>query len=340
MYKTLSQNERERLLSQVTEAQRDFLLNKVKRGKRTIFGNIMVNEKISVIKTVDVTLQEDEKEVLDWTITDFVDFGKGNRFGKCACGLTLRFMFTVKHLKTGKTIKYGKDHLSEFLNIGVKEIKGIISDLSAIDYELDQLLLKIESNDYGYEIFYKVSDKMEVPKDIKEHIEAKVPFLDSQINRLYRNFEKLRDAEWIEERRAIFDSEQQRLHLEKERKEAMLQERKEKDREILEITKRQLHTSATFDEIAYSLVQNGVNSALEISHIMINHFGADNRLSINSMKRPYIYYDVLIALNKEVEKGNLHLDESSDMGDCIFVKNSNREKVSEGKKEEQQTFAL
>ena len=42
MYKSLSQKEREGLLSLASKEQRDFLLNKVKRGRRTSFGNIKI----------------------------------------------------------------------------------------------------------------------------------------------------------------------------------------------------------------------------------------------------------------------------------------------------------
>lgn len=341
MYKSLSQKEREGLLSLASKEQRDFLLNKVKRGRRTSFGNIMLNEKINAIKSVDLKLNEDEKDVVDWNIIDFIDYGKGNRFGKCACGISLRFMFTVQHIKTGKTIPYGKDHLSEFLNIDVKDVRGLIKELNGFDYELDELLQKIESNDYGYEIYDKVSEKFDVSKDIKQHIEANIPLLERQINRLYGYTKKLSDDEWKTERKVLLETEQQRQLLQKEQQEFALRERKERDKEILEASKAQLRFSATFAEIAYSLMLNGVNSALEISHIMINHFGADKRISVGSMKRPYIYIDVLVALSNEVENGNLFLDEESDMNDCIFMINPDKESYSQSKNEmEQQILSL
>lgn len=341
MYESLSQKERDRLLSLASEEQQDFLLNKVKRGRKTIFGNIMMNEKINAIRSVDITLTQDEKDVMDWDIIDFVDFGKGNRLGKCACGISLRFMFTVQHNKTGKTIEYGKVHLSDFLNINVKDINGLINNLYVIDYELDELLQKIESNDYGYEIYEQVSKKIDVSEDIKHHIQANVPLLERQINRLYSDFKKLRDEEWKAERKAFLETERQRQLLQKEQQEKMLREKRERDRDILETSKGQLHLSATFDEIAYSLVLSGVNSAVEISHIMVNHFGVDKRKSVSTMERPYIYFDILVALTKQVENGNLFLDEESDMNDCIFIVNPDNDQVERSKNDmEQQTLSL
>ncbi|WP_146551126.1 MULTISPECIES: hypothetical protein [Rummeliibacillus] len=94
----------------------------------------MVEEKVQAIRSVDIDLQEDERNVEDWDIIDYVDFGSGNRLGKCACGITLRFMFTVQHKRTNKTITYGKDYLRAFLNLPIKDIEAVIAGLKTIDY--------------------------------------------------------------------------------------------------------------------------------------------------------------------------------------------------------------
>lgn len=51
----------------------------------------------------------------------------------------------------GKTIQYGKDHLSMFLNKDVRDIDGVMNELDKFDDELDELLWKINENEYGYE---------------------------------------------------------------------------------------------------------------------------------------------------------------------------------------------
>lgn len=120
MYKKLSADEREQRLSVLTAEQRDFLENKMKRGRRTIFENVMREEKIAALKSIDITLQEGEVNVVDWLITDYEVFGPDNLGGRCACGRRLRYMFTVEHQITRKKIQYGVDHLSAFLNIEVR----------------------------------------------------------------------------------------------------------------------------------------------------------------------------------------------------------------------------
>ncbi len=126
MYKKLSADEKEQQLSVLTAEQRDFLEIEMKRGRRTVFENVKRDEKITALKSIDITLQVDEMNVVDWLISDYDDFGPGNLDGRCACGRRLRYMFTVEHQITRTKIQYGKDHLSAFLNIEVNEIDGVI----------------------------------------------------------------------------------------------------------------------------------------------------------------------------------------------------------------------
>lgn len=363
-YPNYSLEERETLMkSQVNSEQRQFLENELKRGKRTIFDNIMRSEKVTAIKsTDDIPLELEELDVVDWMITDFMDFGEGRRDGQCACGLSLRYQFTVEHQKTGKKIQYGKYHLSTFLNLDVRDINGVIKELDRFDYELDELLWKIENVEYGYEEFEKIPDKTVVSKGITKHIEMNVPLLDRQVGRLRKHYreqmqnilnEKLKmqfeassessqmeneplelhyeDKKKIEEQiKSLLKNEQQPIKMkENDFHKRKYHEKKEKQAKGIEATKELISYGANFDEIAFSLVSNGINSAVEISWIMINEFGMDKRISISEMDRPYIYFDVLVALMKKVDSGLLYMDESSDIDDCIFYKNPNPVEVNE-----------
>jgi len=213
-------------------------------------------------------------------------------------------MFTNEHQITHKKIQYGKDHLSAFLNIEVNEIDGVIN-------ELDELLWKTENNEYYYEYYERLPDKTVVSESIIKHIEMNVPFLDRQINRLNKHFEKqiealeeeqrkiqrevelekrqetrrqieelLKEKKKIDdmleaERKAQREAEYKRQQQENERIERLLQEKREKDAKLTDAVKAQLSYGATFNDIAYSLVLNGQNSAVAISNIMANDFGFD-----------------------------------------------------------------
>ncbi|MFG3432797.1 hypothetical protein [Lysinibacillus fusiformis] len=375
MYERISADESKQRLSVLTKEQRDFLEYEMKRGRRTVFENVMRDEKITALKSVDIKLLEDEMNVVDWLISDYDDFGPGNLGGRCACGRRLRYMFTIEHQITHNKIQYGKDHLSAFLNIEVNEIDGVINELDKIDYELDELLWKTENNEYYYEYYERLPDKTVVSESIKKHIEMNVPFLDRQINRLNKHFEKqietleeeqrkiqhevelekrqearrqieelLKEKKKIEdmleaEKKAQREAEYKRQQQENERIERLLQEKREKDAKLIDIVKAQLSYGATFNDIAYSLVLNGQHSAVAISHIMANDFGFDKRNSRGLMKRPYIYMDVLLALKKQVDNGNLIMDESSNIEDCIFYVNPYQEENSDKTEEvKQQTL--
>lgn len=56
---------------------------------------------------------------------------------------------------------------------------------------------------------------------------------------------------------------------------------------------------------------------------MVNNFNVNKEISAGTLDRPYIYFDVVVALRKQVGKGNLLMDESSNIEDCIFFINSN-----------------
>lgn len=378
MYKKLSAEEREQQLSVLTIEQRNFLENEMKRSRRTVFENVMREEKITALKSIDITLQEDEMNVVDWLISDYNDFGPGNLDGRCACGRRLRYMFTVEHQVTRTKIQYGKDHLSAFLNIEVNEIDGVINELDKIDYELDELLWKLNNNVYYHEYYNRIPDKTVVSESIKKHFEMNIPFLDRQINRLNKYFEKQMEALEEEQRKIqrevdLEERQKERRRIEKllqekkkieatleagrkaqreieikrqqqenERIEKLSQEKKMIEDKLIESVKAQLGYNAAFDEVAYLLVLNGQHSAVAISHIMANDFGFNKHFSVGIMHRPFIYFDVLLALKKQVDKGNLIMDESSNIVDCIFYVNPYREEDRNNESEElqQQTLSL
>ncbi len=85
MYERLSADEREKRLSLLTAEQRNYLENEMKRSRKTVFERLMRDEKITALKSVDITLEDNERNVIDWMITDYDDFGPGNYIGRCAC---------------------------------------------------------------------------------------------------------------------------------------------------------------------------------------------------------------------------------------------------------------
>lgn len=345
--KPLSKEERDNLLSLVTEDQKDFLLHKLKRGRQTIFGNFMLSEKVHAIKSADeIELSEEEQDVVDWKIVEYVDHGLGNRLGMCACGRTLRYEFTVQHTKTKKTITYGKHHLADFLNLNVREIDDVLYELNTIDYELDELLLKIKEDDFGYEILDELPNTVELSEDIQEHVKFQVPLLNRQIKRLSKIIEKMAKEKWLKkvkeqsvEQKLQSEAYEKAKQLIVERLEKEEKEKKSEEQKVIEDVSRQLPVQSEVGEIALSLVQNGISSAVEMSQMIRNHFNVDKRMSMSVKERPYIYMDVLLALMAYVERGDLIFDEeSSGIEDCIFFVNTERKIENIVQKEVQATL--
>lgn len=333
-FEPLSQNERNHLLSLVTEEQRHFLQKKLKRGRETIFGNFMLSEKVSAIKSADeIELLEDEQDVVDWKIIKYHDYGLRNRQGKCSCGRALRYEFIVQHSTTKKSITYGKVHLADFLNLQVRDIDDVVNGLRIIDNELDELLNKIKREDYGYEILDALSDKIKLPKGIQEHVEFHIPLLNGQIRRLAKiiqdkeeeenlNRRKALLKEQLKERKEQFATYQKANQLIKARFELEAKEQQAKEQKIIEAVNEGLPLKATLGEIAYSFIKTGLTSATEISHIIRNNYNVDKRISSGLMRRPYIYMDVVLAFMEYAKQGYLIIDkESSGIGDCIFLMN-------------------
>lgn len=337
----LSQEERNFLLSFVTEEQRNFLVQKLKRGRETIFGNFMLSEKVSAIKSTDeIVLLEDEQNAADWKIIKYHDYGFRNQVGKCACGRSLRYEFTVQHSKTLKTITYGKVHLVDFLNLQVRDINEVVNGLMVIDYELDEILRKIRIKDYGYQILDELSNKINIPSDIQEHIDYKVPLLNRQLRwllKIIRDQEKSRpkaslnvDHLKIYEKVSLLIDE--RLQQEKN-------EQQNREQRLVEIVNNQLPIHPTLKEIAYCLVKNGVTSSTEISHLIRTYYDEDKRISRGRLQRPYIYMDVVLACMEYVKQGFLIFDEeSSTIDDCIFYIDTQEVLISHEQEEIQITL--
>lgn len=309
--------QRKEMLELITKEQRDFIENYLKRGHKTLFTRFMQSEKISVIKMTDaIVLEEDEQQAEGWQIIKRFDHGLGNRAGKCACGKTLRYEFVVEHVVTKKQIHYGKTHLASFLNIDERDVNTIIDGLHVIDYEADELLMKIQQDDYGYEILDYLDAETTLAKDIQEHIDHHVPLLDRQIRRL-------RDMIRINKRSTIPTPVTMPVTnsvIDTPFKQSFY--RKETNEFLKQYIETEVLSREKIAEIAYQLVLRGENSATTISHIIRNNYNVNKDYSLSVSRRPRIYPTVLSGLHSYAEEGLIYHDqESSGIKDSHFFPN-------------------
>jgi hypothetical protein len=179
----LDQETRDGLLNKLSEALRNFLKEHVKSGKKTEFANFMAKQKGMVLPQA---ANEREVELLldEWILIDYIDNGYVSEETPCACGRPLRYQYIVKHKQTQETRRFGITHFEEHTGLPANIVKGIKDGFERIDYELDELLLKLSN---GWNIKNEIPfipDGLELPKDIKHQFSLQLPLLDSQLSRL------------------------------------------------------------------------------------------------------------------------------------------------------------
>jgi hypothetical protein len=188
----LTVDERESLLSLLTNQQRTFILEHVKRGKKTIFANEMAKDKGLVLPSEAST--EDIEMLLDeWVLEDYIDNGFINPETPCECGRPLRYQYIVKHKSTNEIRRFGITHFEEHTGIPAEIVSAIKKGFSTIDYEMDDLLSKIKNNWSLDDTKLFIPDGLIYPKEIRNHLDNQVPLLDRQIQHLRKQVSQFRD---------------------------------------------------------------------------------------------------------------------------------------------------
>lgn len=174
--------ERAEILEELTEDQRVYLLERLKRGKRTLFSNELVKSK----GTYSGSEQELDREINDWEFIELLDGGLGNRPFRCECGMPLRYQYIVKNTETGEIKKFGKDHFEFHTGIPASVVKEIIKGFTQIDFELDEILYKV-MNGWDQKVLSEAKAMgLDLPQEVQDLLELDLPLLDRQINRVYR----------------------------------------------------------------------------------------------------------------------------------------------------------
>ncbi|MBT2218606.1 DUF3895 domain-containing protein [Virgibacillus dakarensis] len=179
----LTQKERDKLLERLTEKQKLFAREFLKRGKRTAFANELAKVKAGS--------GEDSKEGAiadEWEFVDYIDAGPHWRMNLplfCECGRSLRYQYIVQNNKTNEIRKFGSTHFQEHTGIPAHMTQAILKGFEQIDYELDEILLKISSGwSLADEGIKGIAPTLELPGDIQRHFDYDMPLLDRQVKRL------------------------------------------------------------------------------------------------------------------------------------------------------------
>ncbi|MBN8207802.1 DUF3895 domain-containing protein [Bacillus sp. NTK071] len=189
MSHNLTTTERDKLFQQLSTDQQRYLTQFLKRGRKTVFANVIARDKGRIIP---YGASDEEIEMLldDWILDDFIDAGIVSDELLCECGRPLRYQYVVRHVKTGEVLRFGINHFEEHTGMSSVIVKEVMKGFNTIDYELDELLVKLSKGKSSYE----VPPGMNIPKDISDHFELDLPLLDRQERRLIEALRAFREG--------------------------------------------------------------------------------------------------------------------------------------------------
>nr|WP_202113150.1 DUF3895 domain-containing protein [Paenibacillus sp. MMS18-CY102] len=176
----LAVEERDRLVQLLNEQQKKYISESLIRGRRTVFANEMAKQKGFHIPE-DTDAAQIELLLNDWIYTGYVDAGMVSPDLRCECGRPLRYQHRVEHKETGEVKHFGIEHLKEHLAIDSSVVSAIKKGFEAIDYELDELLIKLNGG-WNQDPELVVTDRL--PDDVAAHLRLGLPLLERQVNRL------------------------------------------------------------------------------------------------------------------------------------------------------------
>jgi len=204
MNKILTNEEREELLSLLTEQQKTFIEEHVKRGKKTVFANQMAIDK-GIILPDSASIEEMEMLLDEWILEDYIDNGFVNSETPCECGRPLRYQYIVKHKSTNEVRRFGINHFEEHTGIPSGLVSDIRKGFATIDYEMDELLIKIKQNWTIRDVLSDLPSEIVLPKDISDHLKNNVPLLERQIKRLKPLINDFQSQRELERREVVED---------------------------------------------------------------------------------------------------------------------------------------
>ncbi len=316
----LAKNERDTILNTLNNNQKDYLHNLLKRGKKTTFSNILAKYK------GEGSNQQDDLSSI-WNLVDYIDAGEVSPDLKCECGRSLRYQYIVKNKVTNTILKFGIYHFEEHTKIPANVVKDILKGWNYIDYELDEILGKVQSQwSLMDENIFEFPQNLIIPKDIKEMLDLMLPLLDKQIIRL----KKLIQEETYKEKQ-ITTTKTNKVEVVYEEEELDLfsfgQDSFEKINRLEEMSKRSIYAEPLWSTL-YSMEQNVIIqhiqnketiSVMDICIELIDKKRTNFGYSPLSGK-PKLYIPLSSFLDYLVTKGQLEFVMDNQRKDRIYKK--------------------
>ncbi|SEM73656.1 Protein of unknown function [Mesobacillus persicus] len=305
---TLDVSERDEVLKGLSTQQKEFIDLYVKRGKRTSFANVLARDK-GIVLPHSATIEEIEMILDEWVLEDYIDNGFVNPETPCECGKPLRYQYIVKHLTTNQIRRFGITHFEEHTGLPADIIASVKKGFNQIDYERDELLSKIRDGWSLIDYISNIPEDLQLAKDIKSHLDAGIPLLDRQLNRLKRDIDSHLERK---EEKVILTPPNPTRHVSQVEKNTIREQAtfdlfKDFNEESPPSTKRIQRSNYNNLSAINQYLDEGVTSARIISELLIKHHGASNKRYITG--KPRIYVEVCQYLEGLVDDGKLSLEE-------------------------------
>lgn len=317
----LSQKERDQLLIELSEGQRAFVIELMKRGRRTVFSNVLAKEKASGSGEDDI-----EEVAAQWELLDYIDAGETWQSTSelhCECGRPLRYQYIVQNEKTREIKKFGIKHFEEHTGIPPHLAKDIVKGIEKIDYELDEVLVKLSNGwTLAEEGIVDISASIEIPNDIQEHFDHDVPLLDRQVQRLRTRIseqsraEKRRQQENEKAEREKEDRRQREIAAERRN---VMSAKLSSGQQVIK-SNIQLDAKLQLGVLVYIDSLNGTEfRAADVCNDLVKNHGAPKKTYSTGTLR--IYPHVCLFLDALVKDGKLELSDEQGLGDRAYKVN-------------------
>lgn len=179
-----TQEELDKAYLSLSYEQRKVLDEHIKRGRKTKWLNAWA-EKKGIVLTEKQLENPDEtmNSLLEWVLLDYEEKDHVDPDMRCECGRALKRRYTVCHKGTGKIYKLGEVHFVQHTGLDPEIVRLIRKGLAKIDLERDEILSKVIE---GWKLPFGIPPSIEVPADISGQLNAKLPLLERQVNRMQK----------------------------------------------------------------------------------------------------------------------------------------------------------
>ncbi|MED3325529.1 DUF3895 domain-containing protein [Bacillus thuringiensis] len=300
----LDDTRRSNIFDSLTEKQKDFLEQHVKGGKKTAFANVMALDK-GIVLPNHATDAEIQTILDEWVLIEYIDNGERNANTPCECGRPLRYQYIVQHQTTKETRRFGITHFAEHTGLPAHIVKQIKDGFAAIDYERDELLVKLQNHWFLDDELSRFPNGFILPTDLKQQLDAGIPLLDTQFKRLRKEISLFlqelhtppRQTEPIHDIEIASDSNEQ----------VILDLFQEISYSIEQQEKVSWDLTYEYQKAIEYYLQKGVSSAWVLCELLVKEHNAPK--GRYATRKPKMYVPVCMYLDELVKRGTIRLVE-------------------------------